>query len=102
MGAIARWQSQQLTGNKVNPWERVASSWLKGTAPGATTKEKQGYHGIDGLSSLRAFLCKGRIEKSRDSRCLTRLRLLVSKTKAKSRYTIVAEEFVVFDLSSGF
>ena len=57
---------------------------VEGTTPGgggATTKEK---HGIDDLSSLRAFLCKDRIEKSRDSRCLTRLRLLASKTKAKS------------------
>lgn len=52
----------------------------------ATTKERQD-EGIAGLSSLRAFLYKGGIEKSRDSESLTWLYLLVSKTKTQNRNT---------------
>lgn len=52
----------------------------------ATTKERQD-EGIADLSSLRAFLYKGGIEKSRDSESLTWLYLLVSKTKTQNRNT---------------
>lgn len=60
----------------------------------ATTKERQD-EGIADLSSLKAFLYKGRIEKSRDSESLTCIYWY--QRRRRKIVILVAKEFIILE-----